>query len=358
MSEKTNAHDGAIQAYEGLLSSYQDPYLKQNYLTLDAIRSFTVKGKQAELSLTLPYPCAAVGQRIRNELAAHFTKEKMQLRVELVQAVPQFNPRPQTKQLEEVRNIIAIASGKGGVGKSTVALNVARALTAHGGAVGLLDADIYGPSQPHLLKAQPNPQEMAAGKELLPVMADGLQTMSLSYLLDDRQRPTIWRGAMASNALQQLLYSSRWQGLDYLVIDLPPGTGDIQLTLCQRASISGAVIISTPHDLALLGAAKGVEMFRRLYVPVLGLVENMSYYNCPQCANKHYLFGEGGTVRLAKKMDAPLLAELPISADCHLQLDEQTAESKEKWQQLALDIAVAIATMKTSLPPEVRVVND
>ena len=343
---------------EKLLTSYQDPYLNQDYPSLAAVQSLDIKGENAHLVLSLPYPVRIARRRIEKELAEHFGKEGAKLQLELVQNIPQFNPRPQTQQLAEVRNIIAIASGKGGVGKSTVSLNIARALSDYGARVGILDADIYGPSQPHLLNATPNRAKLASGKQLNPVPAGDLQTMSLSYLLEDKQTPTIWRGAMASNAIQQLLYSTKWDRLDYLVIDLPPGTGDIQLTLCQRASLSGAIIVSTPHQLALLGAAKGVEMFRRLYVPVLGMVENMSYYLCSECSKKHYVFGEKGTATLAAKMNTPLLTELPLTADCHLEPQQQSPAMKEMWQQLAVDIALQLSRMKIALPPEVKVVND
>ena len=350
-----------MKDYEGLLAEYKDPYLNQDYMTLDAVRSFEVSGRgkiQVRMSLTLPYPCALIEERIQRELGAHFATQNLKLELQLVQDIPRVNPRPQTKGLGEVRNIIAVASGKGGVGKSTVSLNIARALAAHGASIGILDADIYGPSQTQLLKTQAKKDGIVSGKELIPVMAEGLQTMSLGYLLADGKTPTIWRGAMASNALRQLLYSSKWQQVDYLIIDLPPGSGDIQLTLCQQASISGAVIISTPHELALTGAAKGVEMFRRLYVPVVGMVENMSYYLCPQCAEKHYVFGKKESARLAKKMSVPFLAEIPIRSDCALPLKKQPHEMREKWQQLALDIALSLTSMQAALPPEIVIKED
>ena len=350
--------EASVSIYEEILASYKDPYLKQNYIVLNAIKSLTVHERKVQLSLVLPYPCSLVGEGIQHELCVLFAQKGVELEIELIQSIPQFNPRPQTSQLAEVRNIIAIASGKGGVGKSTVSLNIARALLAHGARVGILDADIYGPSQPHLLKVEPQKEKIVMGKNFIPISANGLQSMSLSYLLDSHQAPTIWRGAMASNALQQLLYNSKWDKLDYLIIDLPPGTGDIQLTLCQRVSLSGAVIISTPHELALLGAKKGIEMFRRLYVPVIGIIENMSYYICTECKRVHYIFGKKETAGLAHKMTIPLLAELPITKDSALPISEQGADSQERWKKIALNIALAISTMKVAAPPKIEIVED
>ena len=345
-----------MNSYEEVLRSYKDPYLHNDYLSMEAVESIAMNNNQAHITIALPYPAKLVGARLGKELSQRLAKQGLAAKLEFKQKIPQFNPRPQTAQLGQVRNLIAIASGKGGVGKSTLSLNIARSLLSHGARVGLLDADIYGPSQPHLLNQSPDRTKMASGNQLNPVMAAGLQTMSLSYLLATKQTPAIWRGAMASNAIQQLLNSTRWQDLDYLIIDLPPGTGDIQLTLCQRASLSGAIIVSTSHPLALLGAAKGVEMFQRLYVPVLGMIENMSYYLCSNCRTKHYLFGEKGTAKLAEKMRTPLLAEVPLSSDCHMPPEEQ--KHSELWSQLALDIAVSLSQMKTAHPPEIQVVND
>ncbi len=220
--------------------------------------------------------------------------------------------------LPNIKNIIAIASGKGGVGKSTTAVNLALAFAKEGARAGILDADIYGPSQPLMLgvTARPNVKD---NKTLLPVMAHGIQSMSIGYLIDETS-PMVWRGPMVSMALQQLLHDTQWDALDYLVIDLPPGTGDIQLTLAQKIPVSGAVIVTTPQDLALLDAKRAYEMFRKVNVPILGIIENMSIHICSQCGHSEPIFGTGGGTQMAGQYDIDLLGKLPL--DIHIR--EQT----------------------------------
>lgn len=212
-----------------------------------------------------------------------------------------------------VKKIIAVASGKGGVGKSTTSVNLALALQKEGAKVGLLDADIYGPSQQVMLGVAEGTRPEQQGQEyLLPVMAHGLQTMSMGYLVTEKT-PMVWRGPMAGGALTQLLTQTLWQDLDYLVIDMPPGTGDIQLTLSQKVAVDGAVIVTTPQDIALLDAQKGIEMFAKVNVPVLGIVENMAVHICSECGHREHLFGDGGGERIATEYGVPLLGALPLS---------------------------------------------
>lgn len=214
------------------------------------------------------------------------------------------------KSLANIKNIIAVASGKGGVGKSTVAVNLALALQAQGANVGLLDADIYGPSQPLMLGVESKPI-IREDKKIEPIEAWGLQTMSIGYLID-AQTPAVWRGPMVSGALQQMLTSTCWRDLDYLLIDLPPGTGDIQLTLAQKVPVCGAVVITTPQDVALIDVAKAIGMFTRVKVPVLGVIENMSLHTCSNCGHQEAIFGTGGGEVLAQQHSAPLLGALPL----------------------------------------------
>jgi ATP-binding protein involved in chromosome partitioning len=223
--------------------------------------------------------------------------------------------------MNQVKQIIAIASGKGGVGKSTTAVNLALAFRARGAAVGLLDADIYGPSQ-QLMLGIPDGQrpEQQGGQFLLPVEAHGLKTMSMGYLVNERT-PMVWRGPMAGGALAQMLEQTLWGELDYLVIDMPPGTGDIQLTLSQKAKVSGAVIVTTPQDIALLDARKGIEMFRKVDVPVLGVIENMAVHVCSACGHREHIFGDRGGERIASDYDVPLLASLPLALSIREQTD-------------------------------------
>jgi len=249
--------------------------------------------------------------------------------------------------MNEIKHIIAIASGKGGVGKSTTAVNLALALQARGAAVGLLDADIYGPSQQLMLGVADDVRpEQQGGQFLLPVKAHGLKTMSMGYLVTERT-PMVWRGPMAGGALAQMLEQTLWGALDYLVIDMPPGTGDVQLTLSQKASVSGAVIVTTPQDIALLDAQKGIEMFRKVDVPILGIVENMAIHICSECGHREHIFGEEGGQRIAREYGVPLLASLPLQRSIREQTDggnpTVVAEPESAVTRLYLEMADNIA---------------
>lgn len=228
------------------------------------------------------------------------------------------SPFAQVK-IPNIKQIIAVASGKGGVGKSTTAVNLALALLAQGHQVGILDADIHGPNQPAMLGVKDRP-DVQQGNKLMPVMAHGLQSMSMGYLMD-ASTPMIWRGPMVSKALQQLLFETAWKELDYLVIDLPPGTGDVQLTMVQKIPVTGVVIVTTPQDIALLDARKGLEMFRKVNVPVLGVIENMSIHVCSECGHQDPIFSSGGADRLAKEVDTVLLGQLPLDRRIREQAD-------------------------------------
>jgi ATP-binding protein involved in chromosome partitioning len=242
-------------------------------------------------------------------------KQTVEVGVDILSHAVQKNLKP----LEGVKNIIAVASGKGGVGKSTTAVNLALALAAEDARVGILDADIYGPSQPTMLGLSGQP-EIVEGKAILPKIAYGVQSMSIGYLVD-ADTPMIWRGPMVTGALQQLLKDTRWDSLDYLIIDLPPGTGDIQLTLAQQIPVSGAVIVTTPQDIALLDAQRGLRMFEQVSVPVLGIVENMSVHVCSKCGHEEHIFGAGGGEKMAEKYGVELLGSLPLDIKIREQAD-------------------------------------
>jgi len=221
--------------------------------------------------------------------------------------------------LPNVKNIIAVASGKGGVGKSTTSVNLALALAAEGASVGLLDADIYGPSQPQMLGISGRPESLD-GKSMEPMEAHGIQAMSIGFLIDT-DTPMVWRGPMVTGALEQLLRDTKWRDLDYLVIDLPPGTGDIQLTLSQKIPVTGAIIVTTPQDIALLDARKGLKMFEKVSIPILGIVENMSTHICSNCGHEEHIFGAGGGELMAKDYNVDLLGALPLDIDIRMQAD-------------------------------------
>ena len=226
--------------------------------------------------------------------------------------------------IPQVRNIIAVASGKGGVGKSTTSVNLALALAAEGARVGILDADIYGPSQPQMLGVGQRRPEIVGeqGKQqMVPISAYGIQSISMGYLVTE-DTPMLWRGPMATGALQQLLMQTRWDNLDYLIIDMPPGTGDIQITLAQKVPVTGAVIVTTPQDIALLDAKKGIEMFRKVNVPILGVIENMAIHTCSNCGHEEHIFGEGGGERIARDYQTELLGSLPLALSIRADADQ------------------------------------
>ncbi len=309
---------------EEAIKQYVDPYLEQDLISAKAIKGIDVEGGKVGVDVVLGYPAAGYRERLTGEL---------QRRIEAIEGVDTADVRVSWKIAEHatqknvqavsgIKNIIAIASGKGGVGKSTTAVNLALALSAEGASVGILDADIYGPSQPRMLGISGRP-ESRDGQSLEPMVSYHLQSMSIGYLIDE-DTPMIWRGPMVTQALEQLLKDTRWQDLDYLIIDLPPGTGDTQLTLAQKVPVSGAVIVTTPQDIALLDARKGLKMFEKVEVPVLGIVENMSIHICSSCGHEEHIFGEGGGQRMAEEYEVPFLGALPLD----IRIREETDSGK------------------------------
>jgi ATP-binding protein involved in chromosome partitioning len=264
----------------------------------------------------------------------------------------------QTEPHQPATHVIAIASGKGGVGKSTTSINLAMALAATGKKVGILDADIYGPSLPRLIGLNQKPQ--SDGQKILPIDAWGLQTMSIGYLVAE-DAPTIWRGPMVMSAIEQMLRDVAWDGLDILVIDMPPGTGDAQLTLSQRAKLAGAVIVSTPQDLALIDARKGLNMFRKVNVPLLGIVENMSHFLCTDCGARHDIFGYGGAAAEAEKLGVPFLGEVPLEMAIRATSDDGTpivASQPESphaahYQKIAAGLLAQLDNVQPKVAPRI-----
>ncbi len=301
---------------ESVLRGWTEPNLQTDLISAGALKNLGVSGAAVELTLELGFPAARYAEQLEQQLRELLTAvpgvDSVKVRTDW--KITAHTTQHGVEPIPGVRNTIAVASAKGGVGKSTVAVNLALALAAEGARVGLLDADIYGPSQPRMLGTEAQP-ESTDGKSMEPVMGHGIQSMSIGYLVDD-DTPMVWRGPMVTQALQQLLRETRWRDLDYLVIDLPPGTGDIQLTLAQRVPVSGAVIVTTPQDIALIDALKGLRMFEKVHVPVLGLVENMSTHVCSQCGHEESIFGHGGGARMAADNGVELLGELPL--DIHI----------------------------------------
>ncbi|HEB77681.1 MAG TPA: iron-sulfur cluster carrier protein ApbC [Methylothermaceae bacterium] len=297
---------------EAALKTYIDPHLGTDLVSAGAVRSIQLENGRVTVAIGLGFPAKSYVSRLTQTLGEILRRLEG---IEAIDVQVTWNVQPHKvqqgqKPLPGVKNVIAVASGKGGVGKSTVAANLALALSQEGAAVGILDADIYGPSVPRMLGAGGQP-ETRDGKTIEPKRAYGMALMSIGFLVDE-DTPMIWRGPMATSALQQLLRQTNWGELDYLIVDLPPGTGDIHLTLTQQIPVAGAVIVTTPQDIALLDAMKGLKMFEKVKVPVLGIVENMSIHVCSRCGHEEALFGQGGGAQMAQKYGVPLLGQLPL----------------------------------------------
>jgi ATP-binding protein involved in chromosome partitioning len=305
-----------------ILAEHEDPYREVNLAETGVLTRCVLSGSELEIDLTFPYAMAGMTRTLVKLLKPRLEalRDVSDAFIRVLHDVPVVPAREGTEAIPRVRQIVCVASGKGGVGKSTTAVNLTLALHAEGARVGLLDADIYGPSQALMLGVQGQKPTTQDGKTFDPVIAHGIPVMSMAFLLTERS-PTIWRGPMVSGAFTQMLRQTNWGDLDYLVIDLPPGTGDIQLTLSQQVPVNGAVVVTTPQDIALLDARRGIEMFRRVQVPVLGVVENMSLHRCSQCGHTEHLFGEGGGDRIAAEYDTELLGALPLDLSIREQTD-------------------------------------
>jgi ATP-binding protein involved in chromosome partitioning len=296
------------QALEGLEIQELDKRLGD-------IAGIEVEAGAAAIRITLGFPAGALAETIREAaLRAATDAGADSPAVEVLCRVVAHGVQRNLSPLKGVKNVIAVASGKGGVGKSTVAVNLALAIAADGGRVGLLDADIYGPSQPHMLGLVGERPASEDGKTMRPLEAHGLQVMSIGFLIDPDQ-PMVWRGPMVTSALNQMLMQTTWQDLDYLIVDMPPGTGDIQLTLSQQVPVSGAVVVTTPQDIAAIDARKGLAMFRKVSIPVLGVIENMSTHICPECGHESAIFGSGGADRMSADFDVEVIGRLPLDAE-------------------------------------------
>src|SRR5437762_9362261 len=298
-----------------------DPNTGKDLVTGKAVKNVRVDGDQIAVDIQLGYPAKSQHEMIRklvqNAVAALPAGGRVAVTVghKIVSHAVQRG----VKLIPGVKNIVAVASGKGGVGKSTTAVNLALALAAEGASVGVLDADIYGPSQPMMLGISGRP-ESKDGKTLEPMMGHGIQAISIGFLIDI-DTPMVWRGPLVTQALEQLLKDTRWKDVDYLIVDMPPGTGDIQLTLAQKVPVTGVVIVTTPQDIALIDARKGLKMFEKVGIPILGVVENMSYHVCPSCGHRSHIFGVGGGERMCRESGTELLGQLPLDEAIRVQAD-------------------------------------
>ena len=334
------------------LSRVVDPNTGKDFVSGKAVRNLRLSGNDVAFDIELGYPAKTQIEPIR---------QRVQAAVEAVPGVGKVSANVYSKVvahavqggvklLPGVRNIIAVASGKGGVGKSTTAVNLALALAQEGANVGILDADIYGPSQPQMLGLAGQQPESSDGQSMEPLEAYGLQAMSIGFMVDV-ETPMVWRGPMAAQALDQLLSQTNWRDVDYLIVDMPPGTGDIQLSLAQKVPVTGAVIVTTPQDIALIDARKGLKMFEKVNVPILGIIENMSIHICSQCGHAEHIFGEGGAERMGKDYDVEFLGSLPLEMSIRQMADggkptvvgAPDSRAAEIYRAIARRVAVKIA---------------
>ncbi len=364
MSEQTRIN------IENAVKTVKDPTTGLSLGELGVTLDIHLEAGDAEISLTLGYPAEGVAEELAGAVneAVSSIDGVDSVAVNIDWAIPARGGANTGGEIPGVKNIIAVASGKGGVGKSTTAVNLALALAAEGARVGILDADIYGPSQPKMLgvgQRRPEVIEVEVKQMMVPIEAHGIQSISMGYLVTE-QTPMVWRGPMVSGALQQLLTQTHWDNVDYLIVDMPPGTGDIQLTLSQKVPVTGAVIVTTPQDIALLDAQKGIEMFRKVKVPVLGVIENMAVHICSNCGHEEHIFGAGGGDRIARDYDNRLLGSLPLDLSIRETTDGGTptvaddpeSEISQRYRTIARALGASLWQGEATKGPEISVVDD
>jgi len=345
---------------EEAVKCYSDPYLNKDLYAFNAVKSLELDDGKVKLVIDMPYACEGIkgGMREILETNLEFVEGVQSVDIQINTKIAVQKPQGEVRTLDSVKNIIAVASGKGGVGKSTTSANLALALAQEGVRVGILDADIYGPSMGMMLGIPEGQRpETEEGKYFVPIEAHGIQVMSMAFLVDNNT-PMVWRGPKVSGALLQLTTQSLWDNLDYLIIDMPPGTGDIQLTLAQKVPVSGSVIVTTPQDIALLDCKKGIEMFRKVDINVLGVIENMSVHICSACGHHEPLFGEGGGSRIAEAYNTEVLGEMPLHKTIREQIDSGTptvvAEPDSEVALLYRDIARKLSAKLSQQAPDPR----
>src|SRR3954453_12219333 len=352
---------------QSTLGGLVDPNTGKDFVSTRSARNIKLAVDDVTLDIELAYPGKSQHEPIRRQVAQALKQAGADnVNVKVTSRVVAHAVQRGVKLIPGIKNIIAVASGKGGVGKSTTAANVALALSAEGAPVGVLDADIYGPSQPMMRGIAGRP-ESKDGKSLEPMEGHGLQAISIGFLIDI-DTPMVWRGPMVTQALEQLLKDTRWRELDYLVVDLPPGTGDIQLTLAQKVPVTGTVIVTTPQDIALIDAKKGLKMFEKVGIPILGIVENMSYHVCAKCGHESHIFGSGGAHKMARDYATEVLGQLPLDEAIRQQADSgkptvvsaPDSPAAEIYRRIARRCAVKIAESQrdmTSKFPNIVVQN-
>lgn len=358
-----------VEDVKAALTSVIDPNTTKDFVASKSVKNIQVNGNDVSVDIELGYPARSQFEPIRASVAAALQPlaGAGKVSVYVYSKILSHSVQRGLKLMPNVKNIIAVASGKGGVGKSTTAANLALALAAEGATVGMLDADIYGPSQPMMLGISGKPQTKD-GKTMEPLENHGLQVSSIGFMIDPDE-PMVWRGPMVTQALQQLLDQTNWRELDYLIVDMPPGTGDIQLTLSQKVPVTGAVIVTTPQDIALLDARKGLKMFEKVGIPILGIVENMSTHICSNCGHAEEIFGAGGGARMCADYGVEFLGALPLTMAIRQQADsgnptvvaEPNGPVAAIYKEIARKIAVKVAEKAkdmTSKFPSIVIKND
>ena len=335
------------QQVEDKVKNYIDPYMEKDLVSTKTLKDIKIDGDKVTLDVVLGFPAEGYTAELTDKLKGlvEGLDGVSTATINVSQKIDSHAVQKGVEHIKGVKNIIAVASGKGGVGKSTTSVNLALALSAEGATVGILDADIYGPSQPRMLGASGQP-DSKDGSSLEPMNSYNIQSMSIGYLIDE-ETPMIWRGPMVTQALEQLLNDTKWKDVDYLIIDLPPGTGDTQLTLAQKVPVTGAVIVTTPQDIALLDARKGLKMFQKVEVPVLGIIENMSIHICSECGHEEHIFGQGGGAKMSEDYDIDMLGALPLDMSIRIGTDEGkpsvVADPDSRISQIYRDIARRMA---------------
>ena len=342
---------------EKLLSTVVDKYTSQDIVSSESIKGINIEGNKLNIEVVLKYPASSYHDELKQAIADALSDSgASEIGVTIGSKISSHATQNGANALPGIKNIIAVASGKGGVGKSTTSVNLALALHSEGATVAILDADIYGPSQPRMLGVKDLRPEGTESGNMVPVPAHGIQSMSIGYLVDEAS-PMVWRGPMVTQALDQLIRKTEWNDIDYMIIDMPPGTGDTQLTISQKIPVSGAVIVTTPQDIALIDAKKGLAMFEKVNIPILGIIENMSMHICSNCGHAEAIFGHGGGENMASDSGAEFLGALPLEINIRTDVDEGTptvvkdpqGKTAEIYKDIARKLAASLSLQSESV---------